>query len=361
MEEKYFTEFQSTADDRSLHGNSTKNERFSRLPRYAQDLQVARLLARGDREKWDKLNHELETKYPAYIETKYPDLFTDIMKEEIIDILKERLEDKGQFKTLRRYKGDCALSSWITRQLDWSIKTWLRKHEKELQLSAGDSDTPDEEHLTQAQYIYPVEPESETLPQVLFVLKDEERWAFLLRYYDYFGFPVEAIQGLARKRGMTIKDLTVEIVHAFHGEKGTLPQKRMKKSKMLERLERLFFDVLLLQRKEQVFSTDPGFPASDASIVIKGQKKLTSVRTKLQRKELQRIEELDKLKGFVITSPYDVVSRLMGAENEVTVRGLVSSARKKLSAHLSASMKGKKDILQKFSVLEDKRNDKLSG
>ncbi len=66
---------------------------------------------------------------------------------------------------------------------------------------------------------YPVEPESETLPQVLYILKDEERWAFLLRYYDYFGFPVEAIQGLARKRGMTIKDLTVEIVHAFHGEK----------------------------------------------------------------------------------------------------------------------------------------------
>ncbi len=134
----------------------------------------------------------------------------------------------------------------------------------------------------------------------------------------------------------------------------------MKKSKMLERLERLFFDVLLLQRKEQVLSTDPAFPASDVSIAIKGQKKLTSVRTKLQRKELQRIEELDKLKGFVITTPYDVVSRLMGAENEVTVRGLVSSARK-LSAHLSASMKGEKDILQKFSVLEDKRNDKLSG
>jgi len=321
MEDKYFAEFDEHKNDGLLDIHQA-NDCHHYQSKFTEDLQIAHLLIEGNTDAWNKFYKELETKYPAFVEEKYPGLFSDVMIEEILDILKQRLETK-QFAVLKSYKGGCTLSSWITKQLDWSIKTWLRKHEKELQLSAGDSDTSDEEHLNQAQYIYPLEPESDTLPKVLYILKDEERWAFLLRYYDYFGFPVEAIQGLAKKRGMTIKDLTVEIVRAFHGESGALPQKRIKKTKMLETLERLFFDVLLLQRKEQTLSADPVFPGLRASIVAKRQKKLTSVQTKLQRKEMQRIEELDKLKGFVITTPYDVVSRLMGVESEVTVRGLV--------------------------------------
>lgn len=195
------------------NSSDTKPETYSSA-RYDEDYQFVRLLLSGDTDAWNRLYKELRKKLEIYIKRKYPNVFTDISVEEICDGVMKRLIE-NDYKALRNYRGDCNFSTYITKAADWETKDWLRKHSEELfteHIDTLNDHAPVCEDKASAIKSSYMQESEEDIPDAVKFLSDDLRWAFLLRYYDYFGFPLEEIRLLAKKKGVLIGSITEKII-----------------------------------------------------------------------------------------------------------------------------------------------------
>jgi len=300
-------------------------------PRYPDDYQFVQLLIRGENKAWDRFYKEFRKKMLVYLNNKYPNIFSDVVAEEICDGVQNRLM-KNDYKTLKEYRGDCLFIHFITQATDWEIKDWLRKHSKDLisQYTDGESEVdPAPDDIESSQQHSTLMGNIDAIPDILKSLSDDLRWAFLLRYYDYFGFPMSEIRLMAKKRGVSIGSITKKIIQLLEPEgNDVLCKQREKQVAFKQRLSKICFKLYELNTEENKLT---GKEQSEEKSM-----KLDIVRDK-RLKLLKRQKELLASKThFIVTTPYEVIAEILAEKNISTVRSRVSLAKKQLSKILLA-------------------------
>lgn len=302
-------------------------------PRYPDDFQFVQLLLSGDTDAWNRFYKEFRTKLDIYINQRYPSIFGDIETEEICDGVMKRLTE-NDYKTLNSYRGECTFSTYLTKTTDWEIKDWLRKHSEELfrepieDAIESKSNEFDNAPLT-------LEKEG-NLPEPIKSLSDDLRWAFLLRYYDYFGFPLEEIRLLASKKGVPIGSITKKIIKFLEPEGEDLLSVQREKQKAFQlRLQKLCVEIRNLTKREQKLLDEVEKNSLYYEPRDKEQsKKLDIIKERHIKLEKRKKALLNKSTGFVITTSYKFIAEILGEDNISTIRSRVLMAKKQLARRL---------------------------
>ncbi len=292
---------------------------------YKEDLEFAKHLLSGEVHAWDRFYGEFRKKLEAYINRKYPNVFSEVAVEEIFDGVGKRLIEHD-YKTLRDYRGECSISSYITRATDWEIRDWLRKHSDELlkdQIDTiGDDDTALK--IDSSRQEHSSVPETEEIPPAVKDLTDDLRIAFLLRYYDYFGLPMNEIRLLAKKAGVPIRTITEKLINLLEpsGQDILRPQ-REKQAAFQRKLEKVCNALQKLSIEERKLAS-----LDYEADKTKQQCDIGERRTELEKK---RDILLKEKAGFVITTPYEVIAEIVGDNNISTIRSRIFLAKKQLA------------------------------
>jgi len=250
---------------------------------------------------------------------KYPNVFSDVAIEEICDGVGKRLIENS-YKALKSFRGDCTFSTYITKATDWEIKDWLRKHSEELFNNPIDT-----EHTNISEQFSASLQNENSIPQPVKSLNDDLRWAFLLRYYEYFGFPLEEIRLLAKNKGVPIGSITKKITNSLEpGGKDVLRSQIEKQEAFQLRLQKICFEIQKLTQKEQSLS------AEHKKNNEKESEKLYSIKNKRIKLEEKRKTFLKNRVKLSITTPYEVMAEILGEEHVSTVRSRVFLAKKQL-------------------------------
>jgi DNA-directed RNA polymerase specialized sigma24 family protein len=301
---------------------------------HKEDLEYARQLLSGGSGAWDRFYDEFRRKLEIYINRKYPKIFSEIAVEEIFDGVGKRLTE-NDYKTLRDYRGECSFSSYITKATEWEIKDWLRKHSDELlhdliDTVGGDGkDIKDSASLSDAA----IDPEQDKLPDAVKALNDDLRFAFLLRYYDFFGFPLEEVRLLARKKGFSIGAITEKIVRFLEpcGEDILQPQ-REKQILFQQRLEKVCHEIHKLNIREHKLV---GIQECGED----QQTELQEVSDKRSAFEGKKEGLLKDKAKFIITTPYEIIAEILGEDAVSTIRSRVFLAKKELARTMAKKTK----------------------
>lgn len=295
--------------------------------RYPDDLRRAVRLSAMDGGVWVQFENELVKKTSSYIEAKYPDVFSDTHKEEICQGVIVRLR-ANNCRVLAEFRGECTLSTYVGNQMRWEIQDWLRKNSDrlfEIHVDPSERDGRPDPVVHSDQEILPQFNDSmseEEVFEVLGCLHNECRWAFLLRYYHFFGFPPAEIRSLAHKRGVPIKTITELLIKYFETDDTNILKTQVEnKEKVLN---------LLGRTNQQMRDLD--FEGRSLSVRESGKTlavrktEIAEARKRLEAKR-QKVRDIEK---HVITTPYWVIAEIMGIRSHNTVRGLVFSAKKEL-------------------------------
>ena len=290
---------------------------------YSDDFQFAQMLLSGDADAWDRFYKEFHKKLELYIKRKYPDVFSEIAIEEICDGVKRRLID-NEYKALKDYRGECDFSTYVTKATDWETKDWLRKHSDELFNEPID---PEKEYKNrESEYSFSPD-EKEEIPKSIKPLSDDLRWAFLLRHYDYFGFPFDEMRLLAKKNSITIGSITKKIIKFLEPEGEDILRVQRQKQRVFQlRLQKLCFEINKLTVKEQQLLADEEYTQG-----IRNTEKLDIVKNRRSRLEAKREALLKNKTRLIITTPYEVIAEILGEENVSTIRSRVFLAKKQLA------------------------------
>lgn len=319
--------------------------------RFPDDLYYAGLLVSGEKRAWDLFYKEYRRKLEGYIETRYPNVFGVSDIEDICDGVQNRLR-KNDCRALREYKGECTFSRYLTQATDWEIKDWFKKNSHRLYEDPVEEVLNREELSTKDQFDDLFDPEDCVDDAVkesdqpddaknklgpISSLPDDLRHAFLLRYYDQFGFPPEEIRLLSKKRGIPIREISEVIIrHLELKDEDLLASRRKNQQAFENRLQRLFSGIGRLRDKERKLleklraAGDSGKKEGCAEL----EQKLKDIREKLASKEGKR-EQLKEEGNAAVTTPYETIGMILGEDNLSTVRSRVFHAKKIL-----------KDILQ---------------
>lgn len=299
-------------------------------PKYSADYKFAQLLSSGNTEAWDRFYKEFRKKVSIYLNRKYPDVFNEVTIEEICDGVQNRLM-VNDYKGLREYRGDCSFSTFITRATDWEVKDWLRKYSDRLHAEPISNSS----HKAQEYYSSLTLPQEheEVIPEEIKALSDDLRWAFLLRYYDYFGFPLNEIRKLAKKKRVPIGSITQNIVKFFEptGE-DVLSIQREKRKLFEQKLQKLCVEVQKLRKSEQKLLS--AIEEHDLYVQQKDQeklKKLSVVKKRLLKIEEKRRALLENRMRMPVTTPYEIIAEILGEDNVSTIRSRVFLAKKQLA------------------------------
>ncbi|MBM4137590.1 MAG: hypothetical protein FJ241_12285 [Nitrospira sp.] len=307
--------------------------------KYPDDYQYVQLLLSGNADAWKRFYKESRKKIANYINQKYSDIFSDVIVEEICDGVQNRLM-KNDYKVLCEYRGDCSFSTFVTRATDWEVKDWLRKHSNELlkepvdtlsshELTYKDIE-PDDYLSISAEYI-------EVIPDEIKSLSDDLRWAFLLRYYDYFGFPLNEIRLLAKKKNVPIGSITKKIVRFLEPEgEDILRAQRDKQEAFMMRLQKLCLEVQKLRTSEQKLTT----AIEEYSLYYQQKdqeklKKLDVIRKRLLKIEEKRNTLLQNNLCVPITTPYEIIAKILDEDNISTIRSRIFLAKNQLIQQIS--------------------------
>lgn len=298
-------------------------------PKYLDDLRRAGRLAANAGSEWARFEKELTQKTFSYIEDRYQNIFSDAHKEEICQAVVSRLKANNN-RVLATFRGECSLSTYIGNQIGWAIHDWLKKYSDRLFEIQVDPSGEEGYGGPAAQADPGVRSElddsieEQEVSKKIASLRDEWRWAFLLRYYYFFGFPPEEIRSLAKKRGVPIRDITELLIKYFEvDETNVLSRHVERKEKVLESLGRIHQEMSRLYFEER-------------SLFAKGgqdKKKLASLVNEIdeQRKKLgEKRKKVRKNEQRIITVPYCLIADILGEESENTVRSFVFYARKQL-------------------------------
>ena len=291
------------------------------LPRFADDHAFAQLLVRGEDQAWEYFSREFRRKIKDHTARKYSNILGDVEVEEICDGVEKRLM-VNDYKALREYRGECSLSTYITRATDWEIRSWLRKNSERLATDAletlderGESPSCEQRVSTE-----------EELPEAIKSLPDELRWAFLLRYYDDFDIPPDDIRRIAQKQGLSIREITARIVKYLEPQgDDILAEQRNKRRVYYLQLQKIWSHIQQSYTKERrlMEANSDDDPARDG--------KVADVRTERAQFASKR-EKMLKNKGKIsITTPYEVIALILGEENVSTIRSRVFHAKKRLA------------------------------
>ncbi|RJR42796.1 MAG: sigma-70 family RNA polymerase sigma factor [Desulfobacteraceae bacterium] len=299
---------------------------------FHEDYEYANLLLSGEAGAWDKFYKEFRKKLESYINKKYPDVFSSIAIEEILDGVGRRLIE-NDFKTIREYRGQCSFSTYLTRATEWEVKDWLRKHSNELLNepidAVGEDSIKDTDHAQETEQNASFFSKPEEIPEPVRRLSDDLRFSFLLRYYDYFGFPLDDVRLLAKKRGITIRLITEKIVEYFDpARQDILRPKREKYLSFQEKLQRLTCKIHKLNVEDHRLSDSGNDELTRTD-------RLQDVRAK--RAELEKRKEtlLEDGSGYIVTTPYEVIADILGEENITTIRSRVFNAKRVLIERIS--------------------------
>lgn len=299
-------------------------------PKFPDNYQFARLLVSGDAEAWDRFYKEFRKKILIYLNNKYPEVFNEVTIEEICDGVQNRLM-VNDYKVLREYRGDCSFSTFITRSVDWEVKDWLRKYSDKLHTEPITNST----HKAQEYYSYLTvsQEHEEVIPEEIKALSDDLRWAFLLRYYDYFGFPLDEIRKLSKKNKVSIGSVTQNIVKFLEpiGE-DILSIQRDKRKLFEQKLQKLCIEVQKLRKSEQKLLT--AIEEHDLYVQQKDEeklKKLSVVKKRLLKIEEKRKALLENRMRMPVSVPYEIIAEILGEDNVSTVRSRVFLAKKQLA------------------------------
>jgi DNA-directed RNA polymerase specialized sigma24 family protein len=299
-------------------------------PRFQDDYKFAQLLLSGNTEAWDRFYKEFRKKVSIYLNRKYPDVFNEVTIEEICDGVQNRLM-VNDYKVLREYRGDCSFSTFITRSIDWEVKDWLRKYSDKLHAEP----ISDSAHKAQEYYSHLTvsQEHEEVIPEEIKALNDDLRWAFLLRYYDYFGFPLDEIRKLAKKKRVPIGSITQNIVKFLEPTGEDILSTQREKRKLFEqKLQKICIEVQKLRKSEQKLSTT--IEECDVYVQKKDDeklKKLSIVKKRLLRIEEKRKALLENRMRLPVTTPYEIIAEILGEDNVSTIRSRVFLAKKQLA------------------------------
>ncbi len=305
--------------------------------RYPDDYKFAQLLLSGDAGAWDRLYKEFRKKLKIYINQKYPDVFSDIAVEEICDGVGKRLM-ANDYKAIRDYRGECTFLTYITKATDWEIKDWLRKHSDELFSEPIDSVNNNATYLKskESEYNFSSPDEKDEIPESIKSLTDDLRWAFLLRYYDYFGFPLEEIRLLAKKKRVSIGSITEKIINFLEPEGQDILRVQIEKQATFQlRIQRLCVEIQNVAKREQELLAE--FEEIGSYCERKDEdksKKLDAVRERRIKLEEKRNALLKNRANLVITTPYEIIADILGESNVSTIRSRVFLAKKQLKQRL---------------------------
>lgn len=320
--------------------------------RFLEDLYYVNLLVSGENRAWDLFYKEYRRKLEGYIETRYPNVFGVSDIEDICDGVQNRLR-KNDCRALREYEGNCTFARYLTQATDWEIKDWFKKNSHRLYDEPIEEVLNREELSTKDQFdnLFDTKDcaedsaiESEHLDDAknklgpISSLPDDLRHAFLLRYYDQFGFPPEEIRLLSKKRGIPVREISEVIIrHLELKDEDLLASRRENQQAFEERLQRLFSGISRLRDKERKLleklraAGESGKKEGCAEL----EQKLKDIREKLASKEGKR-EQLKEEGNAAVTTPYETIGMILGEDNLSTVRSRVFHAKKIL-----------KDILQR--------------
>lgn len=303
---------------------------------FRDDYQYAQLLISGDSGAWDRFYRELRKKLAAYIDRRYPGVFSSVAVEEVCDGVNKRLTN-NECRALREYRGECSFSSYITRAADWEVKDWLRRHAEELfHESLDDTNSDKKEFISCEPADDPSsQEENEMVPDIIRSLPDDLRWAFLLRYYDYFGFPADEIRSLARKKGVSIGSITEKIVRLLEPEgENILASQKEKQRTFNERLWKLCHGIHTLNMQEQRTLANEEHAAGVDQQGANLSAKLDVIRNKRLTLQGKRDALMKNTARMVITTPYEVVAEILGENNVSTIRSRMFLAKKQLAEKL---------------------------
>jgi DNA-directed RNA polymerase specialized sigma24 family protein len=310
--------------------NKTINKMPNKQVSHQKDYEYVNQLLSGEADAWRTFYKELRQKLITYIKKKYPNTFSLVAIEEILDGVGRRLIENN-FKTLREYRGECAFSTYLTRATEWELKDWLRKHSDELfnepidNVPDGDITYTDED-MAQGSAFFT---EQEIIPEPVRTLSDDLRLPFLLRYYDYFGFPLDEIRLLAKKRAIPIGILTEKIVTYFDPAKeDVLQQKREKQILFQKRLQKLTYKIHKLNIKDHQLSRS----RNNAREIIN---ELNDIRGNRAELESKKKILLKGKSGYILTTSYEIIADILGEENISTIRSRVFQARNILMQKIS--------------------------
>ena len=320
-----------------------------RVPRFPDDYAFAQRLIIGSDEAWREHLKQWKIRSAAYIERRYPGLFNDDDKENILQEMEARLL-KNDRKYLRDYRGMQSLSKHIEQQLEWATLTELRN--RTVDLLSGDEYDDENEDVKG-----PESPKNNAdegtggigsegerdkpeIPPCIMELPDNQRWVYLLRYYDDFGFPDSEIALLAKRRNMSQKKLS-KLIDGLLEPTGqdVLAKKRADLTAANERIDKYLTKIYLFTIDRQKLEKDIEDEVMGGVDVRMTREKveeiddeITKTRQKLERAIAERSESS-------IETPYEVVGQILGEENMNTLRSRLLSARKKLSRKLAPGNK----------------------
>ena len=292
--------------------------------RYTDDLYFVKLLIDGNNDAWDLYYKEYREKVQKYIEQKYSDLLKVPDIEKICDNVYERLT-KNDFKALRDYKGECSFSRYLRQATDWATKDYITRNSHIL-LEESIEDIPNVDQYSLDDPDYEI---AYDIPPQIKHISDDLRQAFLLRYYDSFGFPPEEIRLLSKKRCLPIKDITQMITELFEVHREDLLTSRRsqqhyhgdKLQKLFSELSELKLQMEKLQKRLEKNSSGTSGTEEHNKII----KQLNELKIKITKKE-QMQEKTLKMERVVITTPYKIIAEILG-ENQSTVRSRVFQSR----------------------------------
>lgn len=321
-----------------------------RAPRFPDDCAFAQRLITDNNEAWREHLKQWKIRSAAYIERRYPGLFNDDDKENILQEMEARLL-KNDRKYLRDYRGMQSLSKYIEQQLEWATLTELRK--RTVDLLAGDEYDDEENEDVKGPESLKNNADEGTggigsgeerdkleIPPCIMELPDDQRWVYLLRYYDDFGFPDSEIALLAKRRNMSPKKLSRLIDDLLEPTgQDVLAKKRVDLAAANERIDKYLTKIYLFTIEQQKLAKDiEGEVMGGVDVRMTREKfeelddEITKTRQKFQRAIAERGESS-------IETSYEIVGQILGEENMNTLRSRLLSARKKLSKKLAPGNK----------------------
>lgn len=329
--ERFTRKHDSPAPEDANNGQDTLH------PRYPDDYAFAQELVKGTREAWNNHFRKWKTKSATYIERRYPGIFNGEDKENILQDMEVRLL-KNNMKYLREYRGMHRLSTHIQQQLEWAALTELRKKASDVLSSEENRDVEDDsiaEHDDQAESprrkASPGEKtflslENLETPRSILTLPDKQRWVFLLRYYDDFGFPENEISLLAKNRGVS-RDTISRLIDTLLESMGdnVLARKRADIAATNNKIQKYLATLYTLSLQKQKLETGgPILEKKDALQKIKEvEKRIDKVRNRMANAIAQK-------KKSVVETPFEIIATIVGEENLSTIRGHLFQARKYL-------------------------------
>jgi hypothetical protein len=319
------------------------------LPRFPDDKAFAERLVAGDEKAWREHFKEWKRKSEIYISKKYPGVFNGSDTENVLQSLEERLLRRGKEPPhtdkyyLAIYKGNISLTKWIEYQLNYAIQDMLRdKTRKYLSEAIDIEKINDEEQSCDKQankkqvrdegdlddYLQTIESK---MPQCLIDLPDHQRWVYLLRYYDDFGFPESEIELLARKTGRKAAEISRLIDTLLESD---VSRKRMKSVEINELINKYRGNIQFLSFEEHRLEKQIIGGIMGGTDRMKVRERLREISENKARAQEFLQKKLEERGDPAVETSYEVIGKILAVEKESTLRGHLLKARKGLAIAL---------------------------